>query len=84
MYTTVPSKSQPGTPTSSHLLNWGRLAAAHLLSLKVLIQEEERGLVGFGGSHDGEHALARVVVGSLVFLVSSSRYPCVCRKVILW
>lgn len=65
MYTTVSSKSQPGTPTSSHLLNWGCLTATHLLSFEIFVQEEERRFVGLGRSHDGEHALARIIVGSL-------------------
>lgn len=46
----------------------GRLAA-HLLRLKVLVEQEKGRLVSLGGTHDGEHAFATFVVGSLYKLV---------------
>lgn len=50
------------------LLIGGCLAAAHLLSLKVLVQKEQSSLVGLGGAHDGEHALTGVVVRGLTIV----------------
>lgn len=41
------------------------LASSHLLSLEVLIQEEECRLVGLGCAHNGEHAFARLIMGGL-------------------
>jgi hypothetical protein len=42
-----------------------RLAASHLLSLEVLVQQIQSLLVGTGAAGDGEHTLASVVVGCL-------------------
>lgn len=41
------------------------LGAAGLLGLQVLVEEVKGSLVGLGGTHDGEHALARFVVRTL-------------------
>ena len=41
------------------------LVAAHLLTLKVLVEEVEGSLVGLGGAHDSEHALAGIIVWCL-------------------
>lgn len=41
------------------------LAAAHLLTLEVLVEEVEGSLVGLGGAHDGEHALSSIIVWCL-------------------
>lgn len=41
------------------------LAAAHLLTLEVLVEEVEGSLVGLGGAHDGEHALSGIIVWCL-------------------
>ena len=55
--------------TSAFVALLGRLslAATHLLRLQVLVQEEQGRLVGLGASHDGEHALAGLVMGCLLF-----------------
>lgn len=54
----------------SHLLCWLVLAAAHLLGLKVLVQEKESCLVRFGASHNGEHPLAGLIMRCLYPWVS--------------
>lgn len=41
------------------------LVAAHLFSLKVLVQQVQSFLVGLGSAHNGEHALASIIVGRL-------------------
>lgn len=41
------------------------LAAAHLFSFEVFVQEEESRFVGLGGAHDGKHAFTSFIVGSL-------------------
>lgn len=41
------------------------LAAAHLLTLEVLVEKVEGSLVGLGGAHDGEHALSSIIVWCL-------------------
>lgn len=50
---------------TSCLLGLLELAATHLLCLEVLVQEEQRRLVGLGSTHDGEHALARLIMRRL-------------------
>lgn len=47
------------------LLGLLELAAAHLLCLEVLVQKEQCRLVGLGSAHDGEHALARLIMRRL-------------------
>ena len=41
------------------------MVAPHLLRLEVLVEEKEGRLIGLGRSHDGEHALAGLIVRSL-------------------
>lgn len=43
----------------------GLLLASHLLRLQVLVEEEKGRLVRLGRAHDGEHALACLVMGGL-------------------
>ena len=50
------------------------LLPAHLLRLEVLVEEEERRLVGLGGAHDGEHALTSLIMRRLSFLVSTPQF----------
>lgn len=47
------------------LLGGRLLASSHLLGLEILIKEEKSRLIGLGRAHDGEHALARIVMRSL-------------------
>jgi len=47
------------------LLGLLKLAAAHLLCLEVLVQQEQCRLVGLGSAHDGEHALASLIMRRL-------------------
>ena len=55
------------------LLSWRCLAATHLFSLQILIEQEQRSLVCLGGSHDGKHSLASLVMGSLCCPVSKTK-----------
>lgn len=52
-----------------------KLAAAGLLSLEVLVQKVKSLLVGLSATHDGEHAFARLVMGSLGDGDPGSRAP---------
>jgi hypothetical protein len=62
------------------------LASAHLLGLKILVQQEESRLVGLGRAHYGEHPLTRFIMRRLSkSKVSSPKpartlWPC-CRRV---
>lgn len=47
------------------LLGVLELAPAHLFSFEIFVQEEKGRLIGLGSTHDGKHALASLVVGSL-------------------
>ena len=50
------------------------LGATGLLCLQVLVEEVEGGLISLGRAHDGEHALARFVMGTLsvVLIIAST------------
>ena len=47
------------------------MAAAHLLSFEVLVEEIQCRLVGLRAAHDSEHALAGIIVWSWDLLASS-------------
>jgi hypothetical protein len=65
------SKTQRGFKNISRLLGLLELTSAHLLRLQILVQEEQRRLVGLGGAHDGKHALTSLIVRCLWFTRSA-------------
>lgn len=58
------------------LLGRLRLAASHLFSLEVLVQQKKGGLIGLGCSHDSKHPLACVIMRRLCFSVSYVTTKC--------
>lgn len=60
----VPSEAR-GRSGRILVLRLRLLATAHFLGLKVLVEEIEGLLVRLGAAHDGEHALASIIMGRL-------------------
>jgi len=78
--TTSPVVLQPVAPPAFVRTLLGRLSslllAAHLLRLEVLVEQEKSGLVGLGRAHDGEHALACLIMRSLLLWLAPPLFAC--------